>query len=505
MSADKVRIRLEPLSVVVEVPRGEPLLSSISQLGFEFPCGGTGFCGGCKVRVLAGSVLVTEQDLSAFSPEELAHGWRLACQAHAETSIVLECVQWHMDVLTDDSGQSALKPGLRKHGLGIAIDLGTTTIAAQMLDLASGDILAVETDLNPQSAWGSDVMSRIRAALTGTDLTTIVRSKLQAIVLNLARGRELEIDEVVLVGNTVMHHLFAGLDVEPLSRAPFESALLGEQSFSPQELNWPLPSACRIRFLHCLGGFVGSDILAGIVAIGMPSADNLTALVDLGTNGEIAIGSRRGILCASTAAGPAFEAGTIRMGMRAVAGAISRVFYSNANMQATVIGDGEARGICGSGLVDAVAAGLQSGAILPSGRIANRTKIFPVCEPVVLDQADIRELQLAKAAIASGFRLLLKCLGASADDVQSIYLAGAFGNYVQIDSAIGIGLIEAPKTCIHAAGNAALRGAKALLLSKEESALPEIAHVSLAAEPNFQDEFVNCMTFPRMKHIPEAH
>ena len=496
MSGDRVRIQLEPLSVVVEVPRGEPLFSAMSQPGFEFPCGGNGLCGGCNVRVLAGSLPVTEQDRSAFSADELVRGWRLACQAHAETPLVLECGQWHMDVLADDSSQSALKPGSKKHGLGIAIDLGTTTIAAQMLSLATGDILAVETDLNPQSAYGSDVMSRIRAALMGANLTTVVRSRLQQMILKLAAGHEAEISEIVLVGNTVMHHLFAGLDIEPLSRAPFESPHLGEQSFCPQKLDWPLPSTCRVRFLRCLGGFVGSDILAGIVAIGIPSAENLTALVDLGTNGEIAIGSRRGILCASAAAGPAFEAGAIRMGMRAVAGAISRVSFSHGSMHATIIGDVEARGICGSGLVDAVAAGLECGAILSSGRIANGTKFLRVCEPVVLYQADIRELQLAKAAIASGFRLLLKRLGAAAGDLQTIYLAGAFGNYVQVESAIGIGLIEAPKECIRAAGNTALRGAKALLLS-EEPALPGIEHMSLAGDAGFQDEFVNCMAFPQ--------
>lgn len=496
MSAGRIRIRLEPLSVVVDVLRGELLISALSQFGFEFPCGGNGLCAGCNVRVLAGSLSVTEQDRSVFSVEELAQGWRLACQAHAEAPVVLECGQWHMEVLTDSSGLSAQKPGFQKHGLGIAIDLGTTTIAAQMLDLATGDILAVETDLNPQSAWGSDVMSRIRAALTGADLTTVVRSMLHQMILKLVAGREPEISEVVIVGNTVMHHLFSGLDVEPLTHTPFESPHLGEQSFSPQELNWPLPSTCHIRFLRCIGGFVGSDILAGIIAVGMPSAEHLMALVDLGTNGEIAIGNRHGILCVSTAAGPAFEAGAIRMGMRAVAGAISRVSLAHGNMDATVIGGGQARGICGSGLVDAVAAGLQSGAILSSGRIADRTKAFPVCAPVVLDQADIRELQLAKGAIASGFRLLLKWLGTSASDLQSIYLAGAFGNYVQIESAIGIGLIDASRERIHAAGNTALRGAKAILLSREDPVLPAIEHRSLAADPGFQDEFVNCMAFP---------
>ena len=315
-------------------------------------------------------------------------------------------------------------------------------------------------------------------------------------ITKLAGGREEEIVEVILVGNTVMHHLFCGLDVEPLSRAPFNSSHLGAQCFQPQELDWPLPQGCGIRFERCIGGFVGSDILAGILAVGIARGEDLLALVDLGTNGEIAIGNRNGIVCASTAAGPAFEAGSIRMGMRASTGAISRVWLDHGEIRATVIGDVEARGICGSGLVDAVAAGLVSGEILSSGRIANRTKLFPVMAPVVLYQADIRELQLAKAAIASGFRLLLKRLGANTNTLKSIYLAGAFGNYVQAESAIGIGLIEAPIERIHASGNTALRGAKILLLSDGGPTLPKIEHVSLAADPGFQDEFADCIAFP---------
>jgi uncharacterized 2Fe-2S/4Fe-4S cluster protein (DUF4445 family) len=228
----------------------------------------------------------------------------------------------------------------------------------------------------------------------------------------------------------------------------------------------------------------------------MPASEARIALIDLGTNGEIAIGNRHGIVCASTAAGPAFEAGSIRMGMRAATSAISRVALQDGRMRSTVIGDVEARGICGSGLVDAVAVGLENGAILSSGRIADGTKIFPVQNPVVLYQSDIRELQLAKAAIASGFRLLLKQLGAGFSDIESVYLAGAFGNYVQIDSAIGVGLLEMPKERIHAAGNTALRGAKMLLLTASEPFLPEVEHISLASDPGFQDEFVNCMVFP---------
>ena len=492
MSVEGVRIRLEPLSVEVEAPLGALLVSSLSEHGVEFPCGGTGLCGGCGVRVLAGSLPVTESDLSFFSAGQLAQGWRLACQARVAGPLVLECGQWRMDVLTDNSGMS----GTGRAGLGIAIDLGTTTIAAQMMDMASGSVLGVETELNPQATFGSDVMNRIRAVLAGADLTTVIRVALRQMIAKLAKGREQEIVEVVLVGNSVMHHLFSGLDVEPLAHAPFESPNLGMQSFRPQDLGWALPSACRIRFLHCLGGFVGSDILAGIVAVGMPQAEDLIALVDLGTNGEIAIGNRDGVVCASTAAGPAFEAGSIRMGMRAATGAISYVSLTDGLMRATVIGDVEARGICGSGLVDAIAAGLESRAILTSGRIADGTKQFPISGPVVLYQADVRELQLAKGAIASGFKLLLKRVGAEASELKSIYLAGAFGNYVQIESAIGIGLIEAPKALVHAAGNTALRGAKMLLLSAEEPILPPIEHVALAADPGFEEEFANCMSFP---------
>jgi uncharacterized 2Fe-2S/4Fe-4S cluster protein (DUF4445 family) len=409
--------------------------------------------------------------------------------------LVLECGQWHMDVLTDNSGIS----GTGKTGLGVAIDLGTTTIVGQLVDLASGSVLAVETTLNPQASFGSDVMSRIKAALSGGDLTTVIRVALRQMIVNLAHRREQEIIEVVVVGNSVMHHLFAGLDVEPLAHVPFESPDSGTQIFSPSDLDWPLPPSCHIRFERCLGGFVGSDILAGIIAVGMPRAEDLMALVDLGTNGEIAIGNRDGIVCASTAAGPAFEAGAIRMGMRAATGAISYVSFSAAGFHATVIGDVEPRGICGSGLVDAIAAGLQAGAILPSGRIANGTKLFPVAGPVALAQSDIRELQLAKGAIASGFKLLLKRLGARADELKSIQLAGAFGNYVQIESAIRIGLLEVPKALVHAAGNTALRGAKLMLLSSEQPALPPIHHFSLAADPQFQDEFANCMTFPSLQ------
>ena len=508
--SDLVRIRLEPLAVELDVPRGSSLVAALAAHGVEFPCGGTGECGGCGVRLLSGSVTAAEADSSIFTAEQLASGWRLACQARALSPLVLECAQWHMQILSDaelapsfpavSSRQRVGAQSTSPRGLAIAIDLGTTTIAAQLIAPA-GSVLAVETALNPQAAFGSDVMSRVRAALDGSDLTSPIRAALGQLVARLAAGRRDQISDVLVVGNTVMHHLFCGLSVEPLSHLPFASPHLGERRFTPHDLSWDLPAACTIRFARCIGSFVGSDILAGIVATNIAHGSRLSALVDLGTNGEIAIGNHHSVVCASTAAGPAFEAGAIRMGMRAVTGAISYISRSGGALHATVIGDVEPRGICGSGLVDAVAAGLGAGDLLANGRVANGARLFSVVPPVVLYQSDIRELQLAKGAIAAGFRLLLKRLGASSRDVSAIYLAGAFGNYVQIDSAIRIGLLEAPHSVIHAAGNTALRGAKMLLLAGSEPELPPIEHVSLAADPGFQDEFANCMAFPEYDKI----
>jgi uncharacterized 2Fe-2S/4Fe-4S cluster protein (DUF4445 family) len=569
MTPDLIRIRLEPLSVEFELPRGGSLVSSLAAQGVEFPCGGTGECSGCQVRVLSGALPVTEADSATLTPDQLAQGWRLACQARADEPLVIECAQWQMQILADDKSgapiptvegnsestcnpfpcptlsESSIEDSERvgdqspSRGLAIAIDLGTTTIAAQLID-AAGNVLGVETMLNPQAAFGSDVMSRVRAVLESQDLTTPIRVALGQLVVRLAArldlARAAQIAKVLLVGNTVMHHLFCGLDVEPLAHVPFQSPHLAEQRFCPRDLGWDLPSHCVVRFARCIGGFVGSDILAGIVAASIAQGSDLAALVDLGTNGEIAIGNRHGIVCASTAAGPAFEAGAIRMGMRAVTGAIAyvsltEVALAEGTLRSTVIGDVAPRGICGSGLVDAVAAGLRTAAILANGRIADHSKVFPIAPPVVLYQSDIRELQLAKGAIAAGFRLLLKRLGADSRASQkssegfdvlkghdfsravegaekegalapevhqalhAIHLAGAFGNYVQIDSALRIGLLEAPHAIIHAAGNTALRGAKMLLLAAEPP-LPPIEHISLAADPAFQDEFVSCMAFP---------
>ncbi|MGA2485805.1 MAG: ASKHA domain-containing protein [Roseiarcus sp.] len=489
--SDTVNVRLFPLDVTFAVERGSLLRSSLAAYGVDLPCGGARACGGCGIRVLIGGPAVTSWDRDVFSRAELADGWRLACRMRADTDMQLAIGDTATPILTDESPIA----GGKRQGLGIAIDLGSTTIAAQLIDRASGAIVGVRTGLNPQMAQGADVMSRVRFALGSKGLTDAIRGYLADMVGDLAAGRE--IAEVILVGNTVMHHLFAGLDVEPLSHVPFASPTLGEQRFQSRDLGWPLSDVTPIRFLPCLGGFVGSDILAGIVAVDICRDGALRALVDLGTNGEIALGNCDRVLVASTAAGTAFEAGCIHNGMRAASGAIAHVTAdTDGRLDCEVIGGGYPQGICGSGLVDAVASGLTLGRIRSSGKIVDGSRTFPVVGEIALWQADVRELQLAKGAIAAGLRILLKHWGAKMADIQTLYLSGAFGSYLRVDSARRIGLLECPSEVITIAGNTALKGAKQILVGKVAPVGIDIHHVMLASDADFEELFVSCMRFP---------
>jgi uncharacterized 2Fe-2S/4Fe-4S cluster protein (DUF4445 family) len=285
--------------------------------------------------------------------------------------------------------------------------------------------------------------------------------------------------------------------VAPLAAAPFEPVDRGDHSFRPPDLGWNLDGNAEVRFLPWLGSFVGSDIRAGIAAARLAESDSLVGLIDLGTNGEIVLGTRERMLCTSTAAGPAFEGGRISCGMRAATGAISAVSLSEGQLNCHVLGGTEARGICGSGLVDAIACGLQLGRIRPDGRLAGGGP-FALTKYVCLTQADIREVQLAKAAIAAGVRILLQRLGASRADVSRMHVAGAFGNYLDQESARRIGLIEIPSEVIEPAGNTALLGAKLALFDQrgpDQSAI-NIEHVPLATDPEFMEAYVDAMRFP---------
>ena len=500
---DGVRIELLPLGTVIEVERGASLQDVLFAHGVEFPCGGRGRCKGCKIKVLAGSLPITGEDRQKLTAAELTEGWRLACRARAATDLRIELAQWEAAILTDES-VFAFTP---QEGLGIAVDLGTTTIVAQLVDMQTGHVLAVRAALNEQAKHGADIMSRVEFALAGPGqavLEKLVRAQIGQLTKELVAAAPCparDVKSVIVVGNTVMHHLFCGLSLEPLSHFPFEPVSPGLQIFQAAELGWGLAGNPKVRFLPCLGSFVGSDILAGLLATRLHESDQLTALIDLGTNGEIVVGNRERMLCASTAAGPAFEGARIAMGMRAATGAISEVRVERGKLRCHVLGSGPPRGICGSGLVDAVAASLDLGWIKPSGRLADGESLL-LAEPVSLNQWDVRELQLAKGAIAAGLRILLQQWGATRNELTQVYLAGAFGNYINHASARRIGLLDFPGERVKPSGNTALLGAKLALFSLKEhnGAYPEILakvrHVSLNEAEGFQETFVEEMRFP---------
>ena len=422
--------------------------------------------------------------------EDKEAGWVLACRAVPRTPVTLEVGQWDASILAGDT-PVALVP---RPGRAIAIDLGTTTLVAQLIDLMTGAVIGVRTALNPQAMHGADVMTRIQYALDASGLERqreLIRSELARMCSELAG--EGAVESVMIAGNTPMMHLFAGYGVRPLASAPFHAAHEGLQTFHDER--FPAP----VRFLPYLGGFVGSDILAGVIATGMDVADELTVLIDLGTNGEIVAGTRERMVCASTAAGPAFEGGRISCGMRAATGAISEV---DGSFRCRVIGGGAARGICGSGLVDAVAAGLNSGRIRHTGRMPEP---LPLRDGLSLTQSDVREVQLAKAAIAAGTRMLLRRLGAGMSDVRRVFLAGAFGNYINRTSARAIGLLEFPEELIEPSGNTALLGVKMAALQDRDLSFAEllkrIEHVPLGLGGEFQDEYVDCMAFPSIPYF----
>jgi uncharacterized 2Fe-2S/4Fe-4S cluster protein (DUF4445 family) len=459
---------------------GLRLADQLQQAGVEFPCGGEGICGGCRIRLLEGSIPVTEAMRSLLSSQELREGWRLACCAQASGPVTVEVEQWSVRVLADES-HVPVEP---RRGWGAAVDVGTTTVVAQLVHLETGEVEGIETALNAQARFGADVMTRIQHELSRPgELGAAIRSQLAAMLARLAAGRPLA--EVLLAGNTAMHHLFCGLDVAPLAAVPFLSPHTGAQLLEADRVPWRAPTL----FLPCLGGFVGSDLLAGLIATGLDKKRNTHVLFDIGTNGEIVCASRTSIRCASTAAGPAFEGGRIRHGMRAGNGAIDSVHVEDGRLVPHVIGGGPPHGICGSGLVDAAARALGLGLLLPNGRLAHGP--IRLSENVALTQSDIRQLQLAKGAMAAGLKLMAR-------QARRLFLAGAFGNYLHLGSARRIGLLPEDAE-VEPAGNAALRGTRLLLLapsSREEriAAILSVAeHVELAAIEGFQDVFAESM------------
>ena len=490
----KHTILLHPLGKELIVNDKTPLIDVLHEFGVEFPCGGKGTCGKCQVRLLDGEILVNEEHKHKLEHFQLPNDRRLACMSNCTGSITLQVEQYEHIILADETDFDFL-PG---NGVGVAVDLGTTTLVTQLVDLATGKVLAVETMLNPHVKFGADLISRIQAGLDGhlTEMMQLIRKSIGRLILLMLKSCQQLPGRVVLVGNTVMHRIFSGQDLAPLSSYPFQVEDLGMSLFNPAELGWDFLSGASVQFYPSIGSFVGSDILAGIAATGLHRKEQYTALIDLGTNGEIVVGNRDKIICTSTAAGPAFEGSTLSMGMRAVTGAISSIHLADNKMAPSVIGNTSPKGICGSALIDAIAILLQQDLIGIFGEINSGEGSILIHNPIRLTQKDIYEFLLAKAAIAAGITILSKNLAIEPSDIHEIYIAGGFGNYISLEHLLATGMVETTADKIHKMGNTALIGAKMFLFENGELAdeiLGKTSHVNLEGFPNFQDIYVSKM------------
>ncbi|HZO43936.1 MAG TPA: ASKHA domain-containing protein [Methylomirabilota bacterium] len=432
-------------------------------------------------------------------------------------------------ILAVERGDTALMK------FGLAIDVGTTSVVTTLVELESGEQLASVSSLNPQAVFGGDLMSRIAFAQFNPanlrKLHTRIVGLLNQHIEQICRESGVLakwIYKIVVVGNTCMHHILLGIDPSHVGLAPYAPVMRHPVILSARELFLKVAPEARVCFLPLVAGFVGADAVGVTLATRIYESPEIRVAVDIGTNGEVLLGSRDRLWACSAPAGPALEGAQIRHGMRGALGAIDRVTVDD-DIHVHTIGEADALGICGSGIIDLLAGLLDRGVIdwtgliqvdardsLPpklAARVVMRGEERQVIvlrpgeagarQEIVLTQDDVRQVQLAKGAIASGVMMLQHVAGVADDAIAELMLAGGFGNYVSIDSALRIGLIPPlPRERIRYVGNAASLGAQLCLVSETERARAEtiatrIEHVSLAAHPDFEGIFVDCMNFPR--------
>jgi uncharacterized 2Fe-2S/4Fe-4S cluster protein (DUF4445 family) len=392
--------------------------------------------------------------------------------------------------------------------LGLAVDLGTTTVAAELVDLETGRTIAAEAALNGQVRFGADVVTRVTAAHADSGQAKGLRraawETINALLLGLLEqsGREAsEVYETVVAGNTAMAHLALGLPVDGLAVAPFQSLFSALPAFPAGAVGSAANPEGRVYFAPAIKSFVGGDIAAGLTAVDIENGPDKVLFLDLGTNGEIVLKHGRRLTCTSTAAGPAFEGMSLSCGMIAGPGAVHAAAFRDGRLDLRVIGGRPAAGVCGSGLIDILAIALDQGWIDASGAVLAPGRTIPVAPGIALSQKDVREVQLAAAAVKTGLHMLLEESGLATGDLDGVCVAGAFGSTLNIRHASRLGLIpEVDPARIRFVGNASLAGARILLLSAGERARCEslagrIRHVSLARGEDFQSRFVESLEF----------
>jgi len=485
------KITVAPSKKIITVSHGANLLKTLRNAGLspDAPCGGIGKCGKCKVII---------------------DGWEyLACRYTVESDITVQLqTEASASVLTAGSAGSAEADPLHEGNL-IAVDIGTTTVVCFLLS-PEGRELAVESMLNPQIPFGADVISRIRQALNGEmdALTNSIRKGISQMIHNCCKKagiRENQIGVVSIAGNPCMQQLFLGILPKNLAGVPFAPVLTKAEVLKASDY---LPECTNGYLLSIpdISGYVGADTVACVLASELYKSNETVLLVDIGTNGEMVLIHEGRMTACSTAAGPALEGANIRFGMRGAVGAIDHVWEEDGELRYSVIGGGEPIGICGSGIIDAIAALLNQKKLNKRGRIqcteeADGQRVLYLTEKIYLTQEDIRQVQIAKGAIAAGIQLMCGYLDITPERIDKVLLAGAFGSFLNPDSACRIELL--PKVLrgkITACGNLAGAGAKLTAMSKKQFLLTQemrdrIRFIELAKMPDFQKTFAKCMTF----------
>ena len=484
-----VTVLMDGRETVIPAQTGETILEALARAGIAVsaPCGGLGRCRKCAVRVTG--------EFACEDGARLDGQTVLACRTRFTGDARVRVSESKAEILK--TGVSAGEETDGEAGLGVSVDVGTTTLAAYLVERSTGRVLASDARLNPQRPHGADVISRLSFAIESEENAALLQREILAAIDEMTRsmleraGRAgEEIRCRALVGNTVMMHLLGGYPARPLAFAPFTPAYT---ALHEKELG-----GVRTILGGCISGYVGADTLAAALACGLDERDENAMLIDIGTNGEIMLKKDGRCFACSCAAGPAFEGAHIACGTGAVAGAIDHARVENGEIVYTTIGGGEATGICGSGLIDLTAALLERGDITPMGRMAGDVRLS---ERVYLARSDIREVQLAKAAIASGIRILAEQAGAALADIEKVYLAGGFGNFIGLDSACRIGLLPAAlRAKIVPVGNAAGSGSVRLLVSEQARRRAEALRqatrcVELAATPDFNDVYTDELLF----------
>ncbi|MCZ7571376.1 MAG: ASKHA domain-containing protein [Ardenticatenaceae bacterium] len=599
-----VPVTFQPMGRMAEAALEETLWTAARRAKVLLPsiCGGQGTCGKCRVRILHGRVSpTTEIEAEHLSPEELAEGYRLACETCALGPAVIETPLIRADkrksTLPDIDAEIEVSPGLSKVHIqtpppsladprsdaarvtdtllgldypaprldlatlralpkalraadyhltcvlnkdhliaiepgdtatdffGLAIDLGSTTVAAYLAHLDTGERLAAAATTNRQTAFGDDVMSRIAHAMAGglAELRQAALETLNALAQEVCAAAGVEPTSVyaaTITGNTCMLQLLAGLSPAHLGVVPYVAVTSDQTNLTANELGLAIHPAAQVWLLPGAGAYVGADAVSAVLATGMFASDEVQLLIDLGTNAEIVLGSRYGLMACATAAGPAFEGARIQYGMRAAPGAIDRVWTEDGTVLTRTIGRRRPVGLAGTGLVSAVAALRKGGMIDDRGLfrehrrlqqewwapgpcglelvLARATKWRPA---LTLSQADVGEFQLAKAAVQAGIKILLQKMSLSVSDIRRVLLAGAFGSFMEVSDALAAGLLpEVPAEGVRSVGNAAGLGAMMALLSAEKRQLGrelarQIHYVELSAEADFHRQFARSLPF----------